>query len=150
MIKYIFLSVILSIFILSCADTGTVVYDYNNEDSTVGLTVRPANNLVFTEADIDKAKVFELLIDTNELTLIGIDNESADYGSGSFVNDPKFDNITCMQSVANNGVCTISIKMTSTAAAGSSGSIKLKFIYNKDNNAEPNSFKYHKLTFARQ
>lgn len=148
--KYLYLSVLLSFFVISCADSSTAVYDYNNEDSTIGLSVNPSNTLVFTSADVDKTKVFELSIDTNEITLLGLDDASADYNGGKFANDPKFDVITCLDSIANGYLCTISIKMNNTATEGSSGSIKLKFIYNNDNQAKPNSIKYHKLNFTYQ
>lgn len=148
--KYLFLSVLLSFFVLSCADSSTIVYDYNNEDSTIGLTVNPSNTLVFTSADVDKTKVFELSIDTNEITLLGLDDANSDYNGGNFANDPKFDNQTCLDSIASGSLCTISIKMNSTATEGSSGSIKLKFIYNNDNQAKPGSIKYHKLNFTYQ
>lgn len=148
--KYLYFSVLLSFFLISCADSSTVVYDYNNEDSTIGLTVNPSNTLVFTSADVDKAKVFELSIDTNEITLLGLDDASSDYNGGKFANDPKFDEITCLDSNANGYLCTISIKMNNTATEGDSGSIKLRFIYNNDNQAKPNSIKYHKLNFTYQ
>lgn len=148
--KYLYLSVILSFFLISCADSSTVVYDYNNEDSTIGLTVNPSNTLVFTSEDVDKAKVFELSIDTNEITLLGLDDASSDYNGGKFANDPKFDEITCLDSNANGYLCTISIKMNNTATEGDSGSIRLRFIYNNDNQAKPNSIKYHKLNFTYQ
>lgn len=148
--KYLYFSVLLSFFIISCADSSTVVYDYNNEDSTIGLTVNPSNTLVFTSEDVDKAKVFELSIDTNEITLLGLDDASSDYNGGKFANDPKFDVITCLDSNANGYLCTISIKMNNTATEGDSGSIRLRFIYNNDNQAKPNSYKYHKLNFTYQ
>ncbi len=148
--KYLYFSVLLSFFIISCADSSTVVYDYNNEDSTIGLTVNPSNTLVFTSEDVDKAKVFELSIDTNEITLLGLDDASSDYNGGKFANDPKFDEITCLDSNANDYLCTISIKMNNTATEGDSGSIRLRFIYNNDNQAKPNSIKYHKLNFTYQ
>lgn len=148
--KYLYFSVLLSFFIISCADSSTVVYDYNNEDSTIGLTVNPSNTLVFTSEDVDKAKVFELSIDTNEITLLGLDDASSDYNGGKFANDPKFDEITCLDSNANGYLCTISIKMNNTATEGDSGSIRLRFIYNNDNQAKPNSYKYHKLNFTYQ
>lgn len=148
--KYLYLSVLLSLFIISCADSSTVVYDYNNEDSTIGLTVNPSNTLVFSAEDVDKTKVFEIFIDTNEITLLGLDDTSLDYNNGNFANDPKFDSQTCLDSIANGYLCTISIKMNNTATEGSSGSIKLRFIYNNDNQAKPNSIKYHKLNFTYQ
>lgn len=148
--KYLYFSVLLSFFIISCADSSTVVYDYNNEDSTIGLTVNPSNTLVFTSEDVDKAKVFELSIDTNEITLLGLDDASSDYNGGNFANDPKFEEITCLDSIANGYLCTISIKMNNTATEGDSGSIRLRFIYNNDNQAKPNSIKYHKLNFIYQ
>lgn len=148
--KYLYFSVLLSFFIISCADSSTVVYDYNNEDSTIGLTVNPSNTLVFTSADVDKAKVFELSIDTNEITLLGLDDATLDYSNDSFANEPVFDNQTCLSNIANGSVCTLSIKMNNTATEGDSGSIRLRFIYNNDNQAKPNSIKYHKLNFTYQ
>ena len=148
--KYLYFSVLLSFFIISCADSSTVVYDYNNEDSTIGLTVNPSNTLVFTSEDVDKAKVFELSIDTNEITLLGLDDASSDYNGGNFANDPKFEEITCFVSIVYFYLCTISIKMNNTATEGDSGSIRLRFIYNNDNQAKPNSIKYHKLNFIYQ
>lgn len=149
MVRYILLSILLSVFIIACADTDTVAYDYNNEDVTVGLTVSPSNNaLTFTSNEVDTAKKFSLTVDTNELTFLGIDNESENYSNGGFVNDPKFNFDTCRQQIASFTPCEIFIKMTNTASVGSSGYIKLKFIYNKDDKAEPGSFKYHKLNFT--
>lgn len=145
--KYILISVFLSLLVVSCADSGSIVYDYKNEDTTLGLTVAPSNTLNFTADDIDKAKEFSLYIDTNTITLIGIDETSSDYGNGAFSNEPKFDNNTCFNSVGTGSPCIISIKMNSSATAGSSGYIKLKFIYNNDDKAESGYIKYHKLTF---
>lgn len=144
--KYIFLVMFFFIFIISCADGNVIVYNYNDEANTLGLTVSPSNTLNFTSQDINTTKDFELIIDTNVVTLIGIDETSVDYNGNNFANDPVFDANTCVQKIGKGEKCTLSIKMNNTPAEGSAGSIKLKFIYNNDDKAT--TYKYHKLNFT--
>ena len=144
--KYIFVIMFLNIFIISCADSNGVVYDYNNESSTLGLTVLLSNTLNFTSQDINTSKDFELVINTNIITLIGIDETSVDYNNNNFVNEPVFEPNTCLQNIGKGDKCKLSIKMNNTPTEGSAGSIKLKFIYNNDDKAT--TYKYHKLNFT--
>ena len=147
MLKYFFISVLVLFFIYACADSNTTVYDYNDEENTLGLTVKPANSLVFTSEDINKSKDYTLEIDTNILELIGIDEAKSDYANSNFENVPKFKSDDCVET---NGVvsCKLSILMKNTATEGSSGYVKLGFIYINDDKAEPESIKYHKFTFT--
>lgn len=147
MLKYFFISVLVPFFIYACADSNITVYDYNDEENTLGLTVKPANSLVFTSEDINKLKDYTLEIDTNILGIIGIDEKEVDYNGGNFENVHKFESKNCKET---NGVvsCKLSILMKDTATEGSSGYVKLRFIYINDDKAEPESIKYHKLTFT--
>ena len=144
--KYIFLIMFLFIFIISCADDKVTVYNYNDEANTLGLTVYPSNTLNFTSQNINTSKDFELNIDTNIITLIGIDDTSVDYNNNNFANDPVFNTNTCLQNIGRGEKCKLYIKMNNTATEGSAGSIKLKFIYNNDDKAT--TYKYHKLNFT--
>ena len=85
-------------------------------------------------------------IDTNIITLIGIDETSVDYNNNNFVNEPVFEPNTCLQNIGKGNKCKLSIKMNNTPTEGSAGSIKLKFIYNNDDKAT--TYKYHKLNFT--
>lgn len=147
MCKNIIFIVLVSLFLVSCSESDAVHFDYSDIENTIGLTVSPANSLQFQDKNRGDVLKFQLYFSPSELTPLGIDNKTADYGT-AFENNPPFNSVDCLSEAAYNGFCTLSIKMFDNATEGASGSIRLMFYYNLDNNEDTvGEIKYHKLEF---
>lgn len=147
MCKNIIFIVLASLFLVSCSESETVHFDYSDFDNTIGLTVDPANSLQFQDKNRGDVLKFKLYFSSSELTPLGIDNQTANYGT-AFENNPLFDPVDCLEEAANSGFCTVSIKMFDNATEGASGYIRLMFYYNLDENEDTiGEIKYHQLNF---
>lgn len=147
MFKNILFIILVLLFLTACSDSNSMRFDYSDMDNTSGLTVEPANILQFQDKNRGDVLKFKLHFSSSELTPLGIDNKTADYGS-VFQNNPPFEPVDCLSEVAYNGFCTLSIKMDDNATEGASGSIKLMFYYNLDTNEDTiGEIKYHQLKF---
>lgn len=149
MYKNIVLLILLPVFLISCSSgNGGVNYDYSNTDNTTGLIIKPSNTLQFQDKNLGDVLKFSLYFNPSDLTPIGIDPESLNYGT-SFENNPEFDPVACLTEAAEFGYCTVSIKMLNTASEGDSGSINIMFFYNNDTIEESiNNVKYQTLKFV--
>lgn len=147
MFKNIVFTVLVSIFLNACSGSEEIHFDYSDIDNTIGLAVEPYNSLQFQDKNRGDVLKFKLHFSPSELTPLGIDNETANYGS-NFENDPPFSAVDCLSEAAYNDYCTLSIKMSSNAVENASGSIRLMFYYNLDNNEDTiGEIKYHQLKF---
>ena len=148
MYRNIILLILLPVLLISCSNSDNGVnYDYTDTDNTTGLVVSPSNTLQFQDKNLGDVLKFNLYFSPAQLTPIGIDPESVNYGT-SFENNPPFDPVACLSEAADFGYCTLSIKMLNTAKEGDSGSINLMFFYNEDTIDESiNKIKYHTLKF---
>lgn len=150
--KYILIVVLLIFSVLSCASEPEQKFDYNDTSKTLGLNVNPADNtLVFSTADAGKSKNFILYYSLSDLLLLGIDNETLNYGT-SFSNTPAFDVDECNKEIALRGSCILSIMFSPTTTGGTTalanGSIRLKFI--NLNDPYTDKIKYHELKFIER
>lgn len=148
--KHLLLVLLLIFSIFSCASEPEEKFDYNDTSKTLGLKVIPEDNtLVFSAADAGKSKNFILYYDLSNLLLLGIDNESLNYGT-SFSNTPAFDVDECNKEIAIRGSCILSIMFSPAASGGTAanGSIKLKFINLNDPFSD--KIKYHELKFIER
>lgn len=156
MYRNIILLILLPVLLISCSNSDNGVnYDYTDTDNTnytdtdntTGLVVSPSNTLQFQDKNLGDVLKFNLYFSPAQLTPIGIDPESVNYGT-SFENNPPFDPVACLSEAADFGYCTLSIKMLNTAKEGDSGSINIMFFYNEDTIDESiNKVKYHTLKF---
>lgn len=147
MFRKIIFIVLFSLFLSACSDSEGINYDYSNINNTIGLSVAPSNYLQFTDSNLGDTLEYKLFFSTEELTPLGIDNNTVSYGS-SFQNIPEFDPVACLSEAAYNGYCSLKIKMLDNAKEGVSGSIRLMFYYNLDNSEKTvGEIKYHQLTF---
>jgi hypothetical protein len=147
MFKNIVFIVLLSLFLNACSESGDMHFDYSDVNNTLGLTVEPSNLLQFQDKNRGDVLNFKLHFSPSELTPLGIDNKTANYGS-TFENNPPFNPCECLNEAAYSGFCTLKIKMFDNAAENSAGSIKLMFYYNLDNNEDTiGDIKYHQLKF---
>lgn len=148
MYRNIILLILLPVLLISCSSSDNGVnYDYTDTDNTTGLVVIPSNTLQFQDKNLGDVLKFNLYFSPEQLTPLGIDTESVNYGT-SFENNPPFDPVACLSEAADFGYCTLSIKMLNTAKEGDSGSINLMFFYNDDTIEESiNKVKYHNLKF---
>ena len=147
MFKNIVFIVLLSLFLNACSESGDMHFDYSDVNNTLGLTVEPSNLLQFQDKNRGDVLNFKLHFSPSELTPLGIDNKTANYGS-AFENNPPFNTCECLNEAAYSGFCTLKIKMFDNAAENSAGSIKLMFYYNLDNNEDTiGDIKYHQLKF---
>lgn len=148
MYRNIILLILLPVLLISCSNSDNGVnYDYTDTDNTTGLVVSPSNTLQFQDKNLGDVLKFNLYFSPAQLTPIGIDPESVNYGT-SFENNPPFDPVACLSEAADFGYCTLSIKMLNTAKEGDSGSINITFFYNEDTIDESiNKVKYHTLKF---
>ena len=148
MYRNIILQIVLLVLLISCSNSDNGVnYDYTDTDNTTGLVVSPSNTLQFQDKNLGDVLKFNLYFSPAQLTPIGIDPESVNYGT-SFENNPPFDPVACLSEAADFGYCTLSIKMLNTAKEGDSGSINIMFFYNEDTIEESiNKIKYHTLKF---
>lgn len=148
MYRNIILLILLPVLLISCSNSDNGVnYDYTDTDNTTGLVAAPSNTLQFQDKNLGDVLKFNLYFSPEQLTPIGIDPESVNYGT-SFENNPPFDPVACLSEAADFGYCTLSIKMLNTAKEGDSGSINLMFFYNEDTIDESiNKIKYHTLKF---
>ena len=148
MFKNIVFTVLVLLLINACSDSEEMHFDYSDINNTIGLAVEPSNSLQFQDKNRGDVLKFKLHFSPSELTPLGIDNKTADYGGSSFENDPPFSPVDCLSEAAYNGFCTLSIKMSSNAAENASGSIRMMFYYNLDNNEDTiGEIKYHQLKF---
>lgn len=147
MFKNIVFIVLLSLFLNACSESGDMHFDYSDVNNTLGLTVEPSNLLQFQDKNRGDVLNFKLHFSPSELTPLGIDNKTANYGS-AFENNLPFNPCECLNEAAYSGFCTLKIKMFDNAAENSAGSIKLMFYYNLDNNEDTiGDIKYHQLKF---
>ena len=147
MFKNIVFIVLLSLFLNACSESGDMHFDYSDVNNTLGLTVEPSNLLQFQDKNRGDVLNFKLHFSPSELTPLGIDNKTANYGS-AFENNPPFNPCECLNEAAYSGFCTLKIKMFDNAAENSAGSIKLMFYYNLENNEDTiGDIKYHQLKF---
>lgn len=147
MFKNIVFIILVSLFLTACSDSNTMLFDYSNIDNTSGLIVEPSNILRFQDKNRGDVLKFKLHFSSSELTPLGIDNSTANYGS-FFQNNPPFNPVECLSEAAYSGFCTLSIKMNDNATVGASGSIRLMFYYNLDTNEDTiGEIKYHQLKF---
>lgn len=147
MFRNILFIVLVSLFLNACADSEGTHFDYSDINNTIGLTVEPSNTLQFQDKNRGDVLKFKLHFSSSDLTPLGIDNKTANYGS-VFENNPPFDPVDCLSEAAYNGFCTVSIKMSDNATEGASGSIRLMFYYNLDNIEDTvGEIKYHQLKF---